>query len=258
MGVYEWNDNLINLQYQKKCEDEVCRHTTQQDAKGLASLTNLINMFFRLSYCCNEPAVTSQYDQYFLHVAAFTYYRLPYTLRSVQQLWMQGHYLEAVVLLRHLLEGLVALRYFDSRRDKVKAHYDFTSKNGKIQWKQMFDACAPGLYEYYGRISNMAHGGLRANDFWTYETSQTQPGILVGSKFILDLANYVYVHAGIVSYGYLNHVSTFFPSVDSRIDATTLQRKTEMLHYLQSTLLAKADESFVQAVKPLVTIKGTP
>jgi len=256
MEVYEWNDNLIDLRYQERSEVEVCRHTTQQDTKGLVSLTNLINMFFRLSYYCTEPAVTNSPDHHFLHVAPFTYYRLPYTLRCIQELWMQGHYLEAVVLLRHLLEGLVALRYFHSRREKVEAHYDFTSKQGKIQWRQMFDACAPGLYEYYGRISNMAHGGIRANVFRTYEASQTQPDILMGSKFIPDLANYVYVHAGIVSYGYLNYFSTFFPSVDSRIDATTLQRKTEMLHYLQSTLLAKADEPFVQAVKPLVAIEG--
>jgi hypothetical protein len=120
----------------------------------------------------------------------------------------------------------------------------------------MFDACAPGLYDgEYNRISNMAHGGIGENIFRIDETSQTQADILMGSKFILDLANYVYVHAGIVSYGYLNHVSTFFPSVDSRTDATTVKRKTEMLRYLESTLLAKADEPFIQAVKPLVATK---
>jgi len=254
MDVYEWNDKKLNLQYQQRTEVEVHRDTRQHDAKGLVSLTNLVNIFFRLSYYGKEPGVTNSADHPFLYVAFFVYYRLPYTLRCIQELWMQGHYLEATVLLRHLLEGLVALRYFHSRREKVETHYDFASKKGKIQWKQMFDECAPGLYEYYGRISNMAHGGIRANFFRTYEASQTRPDILMGNKFIRDLANYVYVHAGIVSYGYLNYASTFFPSLDSRIDATTLQRKTEMLRYLESTLLAKADEPFVQAVKPLVVV----
>jgi hypothetical protein len=50
MGVYEWNDNLIDLQYQERSEVEACRHTTQQDTKGVVSLTNLVNMFFRLAY----------------------------------------------------------------------------------------------------------------------------------------------------------------------------------------------------------------
>ncbi len=253
MSEYEWHDNQMSLQHLRETEVKACADTIQQDAMGATTLTNLVNLFFHLSYHCTEPAVAGSPDHWFLSIANCTYIRLPYTLHCIQELWMRGNYLEAMILSRHLLEGLVALRYFHSRREIVKTHYMAKSTKGRVSFWRMFEECAPGLYDYlYRAISKMAHGGVEAHSFQTDRTSSTPGELLMGRMFDVDRSGYVYVIAGILSYGYLNYASVFFPSIDSNLDAIATTRKTEMLARLEGTLLSKTHDPFVQKISPLV------
>ncbi len=253
MFEYEWHDNWMSLQHLRETEAKAYADTTHQDARGAATLTNLGNIFFRLSYHCAEPTVFNSPDHWFLSIAKCTYVRLPYTLHCIQELWMRGNYLEGVILSRHLLEGFVALRYFHSRREMVQTHYTTELWKERVSWRKMFEQFAPGSYDkLYSKLSNMVHGGIRAIPFQTDWDSSTPGELLMGRKFDSDRSNYVYVIAGIVSYGYLNHASTFFPSIDSKLDAITIARKAEMLTGLESTLLIKTGDPFVQVISPLV------
>lgn len=253
MDEYEWHDNRMSVQHLRETEAQTCADTTEKDAKGATTLTNLINIFFRLSYHCAEPRVIDSDDDWFLSIAYLTYVRVPYTLHCIRELWMRGHYLEAVILFRHLLEGLVVLRYFQSRREKVEAHFTATSRKGTVSLRDMFDTYAPGLHDgLYRLVSECAHGKVAASMFQTEWASSTGKEILMGREFHADPSGYVYVITGIVSYGYLNHASTFFPSMDSNLDAITLERKAELLRRLKCTLLTKREHRFVHAILPLV------
>ncbi len=253
MFDYEWHDNLMSLEHLRETEAKACAYTTQQDAKGAATLTNLVNILFRLSYHCTEPAVDDSPDHWFLSIARCTYIRLPHTLHCIQDIWMRGRYLEAMILSRHLLEGLVALRYFHLHREMVEAHYTATSRSERISFWKMFEECAPGLYvKLYTNISDMAHGGAKSNVFQANSTSTIPGDMLMGRHYDHERSGYVYVIVGIVSYGYLNYASTFFPSIDSDLDATTLERQGAMLCHLKSTLLSKTEAPFVQIITPLV------
>jgi len=78
---------------------------------------------------------------------------------SLFDLWQRGFYVEAAVLLRHVLEIFVQVRYFHSHRSALRLHL---KGEKRVVFKTMFEALAPGYYDrYYGKmLSGVAHGGL--------------------------------------------------------------------------------------------------
>jgi len=85
------------------------------------------------------------------------YYQTPYTFTSIISIWERGYYYESAVLLRTLLESLVQIKYFKEHMNKLEGYI----KEKKIRIKDMFEYCAPGLYEHtYLQLSDFAHGGV--------------------------------------------------------------------------------------------------
>ena len=73
----------------------------------------------------------------------------------------------------------------------------------------------------------------------------------MGSEFNQRFSMFVYRPTITVSYGYLNYFAEFYPSAQSSIDATLLDRMKEMLDYLRDKYLSVQD-SFIQTIEPLV------
>ena len=67
-------------------------------------------------------------DNAFHTLAYNTYAQLPYTLTVIQDLYVKGYYLEAIILLRHIIENFGKLRYFVLHKDLVKQHLNLTVK----------------------------------------------------------------------------------------------------------------------------------
>ena len=254
MQEYHWNDKFMSLDILLQSEKETTSDTLNRCNEESIEFSNLINIFFRLSYHCKEQVAPDSDDHYFITDAYFAYLRLPYSLRAIYDLWIKGYYLEAMIVYRQILEGLAYLRYFDNHRDNIKSHLGITMPRGRVRFRTMFEEIAPGFYgKYYGKtFSNIAHGGVAANLFRAEYSSPTEGRIVMGCEFSLKGSSLVTRTAILVSYGYLNYISVFFPSITSKISPTMNNRIQNILEHIENKYLKKCNDEFIKAILPLI------
>lgn len=87
-------------------------------------------------------------------IAYMHYVQLPYTLKLIFEQIMKGYYLESQILIRHLFETLVHLKYFYKHPGDIKLHVE-----NNIAIKRMVDDITKKpLYEYYRHLCSYTHG----------------------------------------------------------------------------------------------------
>ena len=74
---------------------------------------------------------------------------MPYSFRAVSALAYRGYNPEGYVVLRHILEVFVQLRYFSIHRDLLRPHLEAKSAKGRVKFKTMFEEFSPGYYDDY-------------------------------------------------------------------------------------------------------------
>ncbi len=254
MKEYHWNDNLISLNFLLHSEEQAAKDTLSFLKEDSTEFINLVNIFFRLSYHCKEDVTPDSDEHYFLTEANLKYLRLPYSLHAIYDLWLKGYYLEAVLIYRHILEGIVSLRYFYSHKDKLKAHLGIITPRKRVRFHTMFEEIVPGFYErYYGRIfSDIAHGGPSTIAFRAKYSSPTNGDIIMGCEFNLNHSRFVSRSTMLVSYGYLNYISVFFPSIMSKINLVMSKRIQEMSKHIEDKYLNQPKDDFAKIISPLI------
>ncbi len=251
MKEYHWNDTLMSLNVLLKTEKETTSNTMNSYGEDVIEIKNLINLFFRLSYQCKENVEKDSHEHWFITMAYNSYIRLPYNLRAIYLLWINGYYLEATVVFRHILEGFAALRYFYNHKNELENH--LTTPKKRVRFYTMFEENAPGFYKYYGQpYSDIAHGGATASLFRVEYSSPANGRIIMGCEFNLSKSAMVSVSTIMVSYGYLNYISVFFPSIKSKLSSTIDKRIQDMLEHIENKYLKKSDNDFVNKLSPLI------
>lgn len=254
MQEYRWNDKFMSLDVLLQTEEETTSRTLNSCGKESIEFNNLINIFFRLSYHCKEQVAPDSDEHYFITLADFAYIRLPYSLRAICDLWVKGYYLEAMIVYRQILEGLAFLRYFHNHKDSIKTHLGVTTPRKRVRFYTMFEEIAPGFYgKYYGKIfSDITHGGVVANLFRAEYSSPTKGRIVMGCEFSLKGSALVTRTTILVSYGYLNYISVFFPSITSKTNSTMNNRIKNILEHIENKYLKQCDDEFIKAILPLI------
>jgi len=149
-------------------------------------------------------------------------------------LWRQGFYLESTILLRHLLESLVQLRYFGERRDELMPHL---TRTREVNFRKLFNVCAPGFYRFYSLLSGAAHGGVASALFrvglavrpqWIprCEYDETRGSIVV-NQFVPTLL------------GLLNLLPQHFPEVLAAAGEEIVREKADSVAWLESAVNAQ-------------------
>lgn len=93
--------------------------------------------------------------------AQATYLSAGHTSVALGDMLHRGFYLESAILLRHLTELLVQVRYFERHTKVVLQHLSAKRSRDRVKFQSMFDEVAPGYYRtYYSLASSMAHGGV--------------------------------------------------------------------------------------------------
>lgn len=253
MKEYYWNDTLMSLNFLLQTEKATTSNTMNSYGEDVIEIKNLINLFFRLSYQCKENVEKDSHEHYFITIAYHAYLGLPYNLRAIYILWIKGYYLEATVVFRHILEVFAALRYFCNHKNEIKRHLGVNTPKKRVLFKTMFEENAPGFYKYYGQpYSDIAHGGASASLFRVKYSSPAN-GIVIAGEFNPSKSAMVSVSTIMVSCGYLNYISVFFPSIKSKLSSTIDKRIQDMLEHIENKYLKKADNDFVNKLSPLIT-----
>lgn len=253
MQEYQWDDKSISLEILLQTEKQTTSNTLNVRGEDSVEINNLINIFFRLSYHCWEDMQLDSDEHWFISRANLIYIRLPYSLRTIYNLWLKGYYLEAMVVFRQILEGLATLRYFHKYPHKIKKHLKATRHKERVYFSTMFKEFSPGFYSnWYGdTFSDLAHGGLFADSF-RLKGSFAQGEIVMGCEFNLEKSDLVTVTTILISYGYLNYISTFFPSITSKISSTIKNRIQDVSEHIENKYLKKSDNDFVKVILPLI------
>ena len=254
MRKYHWNDNLISLDFLLHSEEQTVNNTLSFLGEDSTEFINLVNIFFRLSYHYKENITPDSDEHYFITDASSKYMRLPYSLHTIHDLWLKGYYLEAMIVYRHILEGMVSLRYFYNHKDKIKAHLGITAPRKRVTFHTMFEEIATGFYKlYYGKIfSDIAHGGPSASLFRAEYFSPINGNIIMSCEFNLEHSRLVARPTMLVSYGYLNYISVFFPSIMSKITLVMSKRIQEMSKHIEDKYLNPPNDNFAKLISPLV------
>lgn len=254
MQEYQWDDNLMNLEFLWQTEKQTASDTLGVRGEDSIEINNLINIFFRLSYHRGEYEQSESNEHYFIAFANLTYERLPYSLRAIHSLWIKGYYLEAIVVYRQILETLVTLRYFHKYPDQTKKHFMATRFKDRVRYSEMFEEIAPGFYKrWYGdTYAHMAHGGISTKLFREKDSSTGQREVLMGCEFNLEKSNFVTNSTILISYGYLNYMNIFLPSITSKISPTMKNRIQDISAHIKNKYLKKTDNDFFKAILPLI------
>lgn len=148
----------------------------------------------------------------FEYLASMHYYQAPYSFTAVYSLWKRGYYYESAIVLRNLLEGLVVIHYFEDRKDKIESYF---KEPLKYRIKDMFNTCAPGLYDHtYMQLSDFAHGGLSKELFRTEKEDMKDRKVIIGSEYSDFKASYVANIYNALMLGYY----IYYPKCFSRFD----------------------------------------
>lgn len=212
-------ESFMDLKYLLETEEEVKGITLTEWGVGYDSLTKLINLFFSLSHFLNEDYEIESNDNAFQIIAYSSYLRLPYTLKTIQNIWVSGYYLESFIIIRHIVEGFAKLRFFTDHRDQIISHFTATSHRDRVSFKTMYDTIAPGYYQlHYGKIlSGYSHGDLSAYFTRTEYTSPTTGRVIAGCEFNDTYSGLVINLILTFCYGHLNYLESFFPSILSKL-----------------------------------------
>lgn len=231
---------LMSFGYLLKTEDFVVKQTLGEYGELQDDLIEIIDLLFKLSHFLNEDIGVESVDNNFQVLAYSSYLQIPYTLKSIHDLWIKGYYLESLTLLRHIVEGFVKLRYFINHRDEILNHIN---GNNRVWFKKMFDEIAPGYYDFhYGKmLSDFAHGGFKAYMLRVEYHSQTEGRVKAGCEFDFKISGIVIFQVLTFCFGYLNYVDEFFPTINSRLSKNLSDEKNSILENLQVKMNVKKD-----------------
>lgn len=229
---------LMSIEYLLETEDAVAEQTLGAYCELQEDLTTLIDLFFKLSHFLNEDVEIESVDNNFQILAYSTYLRLPYTLKTIHDLWIKGYYLESLTLLRHIVEGFAKLRYFANHRDEILKHIQGEKR---IPFKKMFDEVASGYYGFhYGKmLSDFAHGGFYAYMLRVEYYSQTEGRVKAGCEFDVKVSGMVIFQTLTFCFAYLNYIDTFFPTIYSRLNEDISNERILLLKKLEEKMGGK-------------------
>jgi hypothetical protein len=140
---------------------ERVRVLTENALAGIRQRTEpAINCLLRLVECTG-PQSEGEDARAYEWWAQATYLSAGHTSVALGEMLHRGFYLESAILLRHLTELLVQVRYFEHHTQRVLQHLSAKRAKDRVKFQSMFDEVAPGYYRtYYSLASGMAHGGV--------------------------------------------------------------------------------------------------
>lgn len=156
--------------YQQLIRDEqVSLNTTTDTLAGYMKIVpRFISLLVQLSHhhSSDNHYQENSKEHFYNQFCFYTYFHLPFTIRSIMLLTNRGYYNEASQLIRHIFELAVKIKYCTKYMDRTEAVWlNNDYKGQKITITRMFESVVPGLKDKYGLLSGFTHGGSSTNMF---------------------------------------------------------------------------------------------
>lgn len=232
-----------DIQFVIQTEEEAVRVTDENLGQLAVAVTRSINMLLRLQYCHGSLEQVSTDQGSFQVYCVGQYAQAIYTLLTAVRLWRQANYLESWILIRHLFEVFVQMRYFERHPESLVAHRASSQTGrGRVQFRVMFEEFSPDAYQIYQfPLSTFAHGnanlmfrGEIAAPEAAASTARMRP--IMGCQFDGKHANFCYFFIANVALGLLNCYSNFFPRTTIPDDSELQTRLGAIQQELQTQI----------------------
>ncbi len=242
---------LMNFDYLLKTETETIKVSNDRHPAWFNYYEELIDTLFQLAYYVGEEKDVESDDGYFMAFAHNQLLKLPYTVRAASILIEKGFYLESALLVRHILEVLIQLRFFNKYKERLNK---YVLRKERITLKTMFCEFNPELYsKMYSALSDAAHGGFGSIVYRTTYKSATKGTTIMGSVYNEMFANYLLNQLIPLIYGILNFIPIFFRLYKDLVPSNIELKRTSALNELKKMMntLPKSEE-FLKDIKPLI------
>jgi hypothetical protein len=216
-------------------EARVAAHTDDLLDDIVRNYRGLIDVLLNLPYFWGKPEDAETTEGSFRAYARGHYLQAPYTLWTISRIWRSGHYLEANILLRYVLEIVVQLRFFQRYPEELANQ--FMPGRG-VRFLKMFDEFAPGYYrEYYGNVfSALAHGKTGPFIF-RYERQETgSHRIRMGCEYDHDSATMVMNHVLVLIFSFFNLFPLYFPDNTLTSDSEMAADVSDAVRWLEGVM----------------------
>ncbi|MCB2298886.1 hypothetical protein [Clostridium tagluense] len=151
-------------------------------------------------------------------IAYIHFVQFPYTLKLIYEQIMTGYYLESQILIRHLFETLLQLKYFYKNPDKIKAHFEHN-----INVKKMVDNITnKPLYDCYRQLCAYTHGFIMKD---IHRTDRKNNVTYVGNVYNEDNCSVPINYISEIMLGFINIYGAIFTknTLDESIVAKELR-----------------------------------
>lgn len=242
---------LMNFEYLLQTESETIKISHDEHPGWFKYYNELLNCLFQVVYFVGEEKEVESDDGYYMTFAHNLLLKLPYTIRAVSVLTERGFYLESALLVRHILEVFVQLRFFNKYKGKLNKHI---LKKKRITFKTMFNEFNPILYStMYFALSDATHGGFGSSVYRTKYKSANEGTTIMGSEFQEKFSNYIINQLIPLSYGILNFIPVFFYKYKDLVPNDIESNRKSVLKDLKKMMdsLPKS-KIFFNDIKPLI------
>ncbi len=227
--------------------------TGEENTKGKTSnillgscnyLPYCIDSLLKLIYFIPTTNDTDTNEGIFNSYCHSQYLIAPYSFRSCYILWERGHYSDATIILRSILESIIQIRYLYTHKEKSKIVW--TTGDVKIGGMLSSIGVSKDFYKKsYGSVmSGISHRKIAADIFRVNRESTTQAKVIMIPEFNSFFASYVVNNFTALLKGYFNFFEILFPKgyLVLKSELTVFDRYKKSINWLDLCIQQHKEE----------------
>lgn len=200
-------------------EEATSARTSKEIGKWLGKFEGLIDLLLSLNYFFvnDRLAVDDDSADWFFDFAHEKYLEAPYSLHVCNTLMKRGNYLNAMIVLRSLLDYFVSCRYLYHHQQHVipyrkKQKCLIDGKQKYLGTSHIYGYFSEDFYDrYYGdMLSSLSHGKVGPSLFRIDRSNPIESRVLIVPEFNLKHSFLIINHLIPILYGYLSNREIFF------------------------------------------------
>lgn len=218
-------------------EELTSEKSKQEIGKWFSKFEKLVDLLLKLNYYIDTSSHNEDSPEDWLFL--FThgkYLEAPYSLHVCNSLMEKGHYLNALIQLRSLLDYFVSCRYFHLHPERIipymkREQCPIGKKNVWIGTSHIYKHFSEEYYKkYYGDWLSCFSHGKGTESLFRVNREESSSNVILVPTFDLKHAFSIINHIVPILYGYLKHREIFF---QGRLMSLPLELKEMLDEWLE-------------------------
>ncbi len=233
-----------------RAEILTAERTRNEMGKWFVKFEQLMDILIKLNYYYSdtESATDETPENCFFAFANGKYLEAPHSIHVCHSLMEKGHYLNAMIQLRSVLDYFVSCRYFHNNLQHITPYRkeERCLIGGKKKWlgtSEIYGFFSKDFYDrYYGNmLSKLSHGKTGTAIYRIDLSNSQEPRIIMVPEFNLNHVALIINHIVPVIYGYLSHWEVLFEERRKQLPSELEEERIEAMGWLKSHFQKQKD-----------------